>query len=546
MKPAANIRPVTSFKVLVIDDQQQMRQIIRESLYRLGIRNIVMAGNAKEALKAMHDEGIDVVLSDYNLGEGTDGQQLLEVARSGNILNPLAPWIFITANSLRSDVLAAGDFTPDSYIVKPFTDSLLCRHIETHAARKQTLAPLLHAIDARQWEEVLKVAETYIQRKDALSVEGIKQKASAYMKLGRFDEARATYGQALQMNSELPWARLGLAQALRATGQVDEARSTLDQLVGTHPDYASAYDALLEIAEEQGDQEAALETAKSLADLVPNARRKIRYGTVALGAGRSDLAVKALEQAVAKNKGSVTRSHDENVLLAQAHLDNGDAKKALAVATDAARQFADHPVAQVLTKAVCAQVHQHTGNTGEAAKLMAEVERGVADMPLPDQHKLLVAKSALATGKLDLGQSLIESVARNNTDRPLVVAAALRAAHGTPVEGACQEIVERAGSEVQQALQDLQRAKREGDFAQAIEVGEKALQLSPANFTVQIELCTLYLVAMSRLDTPREHAARAKDLLGLLEARHPNHMRVASARKFYRERLAAAAAAVAA
>src|SRR3954464_4062110 len=100
-------RPVSSYKVLVIDDQQQMRQIIRESLYRLGIRNVVMAGNAREALKAMQVENVDVVLSDYNLGEGTDGQQLLEVARGTNVLNPTAPWIFITANSLRTDVLSA-------------------------------------------------------------------------------------------------------------------------------------------------------------------------------------------------------------------------------------------------------------------------------------------------------------------------------------------------------------------------------------------------------------------------------------------------------
>jgi CheY-like chemotaxis protein len=211
MKPAPAARPTSSFKVLVIDDQQQMRQIIRESLYRLGIRNVVMAGNAREAMKAMRDENVDVVLSDYNLGEGTDGQQLLEAARTGNILNPTAPWIFITANSLRSDVLAAGDFTPDSYIVKPFTDQLLCRHIEMHSARKQLLAPLLHAIDARKWDEVLTVADGFIKRGDSLSVEGMKQKANALMKLGRFDDAHAAYRQALQLHSELPWALLGCA-----------------------------------------------------------------------------------------------------------------------------------------------------------------------------------------------------------------------------------------------------------------------------------------------------------------------------------------------
>src|SRR5687768_6090409 len=247
-RPASTLaKPMSAFKVLVIDDQQQMRQIIRESLYRLGIRSVVMAGSAKEALKAMQAENVDVVLSDYNLGEGTDGQQLLEAARSTNVLSPTAPWIFITANSLRNDVLAAGDFTPDGYIVKPFADQLLARNIETLSARKQTLAPLLHAVDARQWDQVLSVADGFIQRGDALSVEGLKQKAAALMKLGRFEEALATCGRALAMNSELPWARLAQAHALRAVGKPDEARQALQQLIEAQPDYASAYDAMLEI-----------------------------------------------------------------------------------------------------------------------------------------------------------------------------------------------------------------------------------------------------------------------------------------------------------
>lgn len=543
---ASPAKPISAFKVLVIDDQQQMRQIIRESLYRLGIRNVVMAGSAKEALKAMQAENVDVVLSDYNLGEGTDGQQLLEAARTSNVLSPTAPWIFITANSLRTDVLAAGDFTPDGYIVKPFADQLLARCIEAQAARKQALAPLLHAVDARQWDEVLAVATGYVERGDALSVEGLKQQAGALMKLGRFDEALAAYGRALAMSSELPWARLGQAHALRAAGKPQEAREALAQLIEAQPDYASAYDAMLEIAEEQGDQEGALETARAVAELVPNARRKIRLGTVALGAGRADMAVKALEQAVAKNKGSVTRSHHENVLLAQALIDNGDAKKALAVAADVAKQYPDQPAAQVMSKAMCAQAHQHAGNASEALKLMAEVEQQLDAAGLDDTHKLMVAKTALATGRHEVGQGLIEAIARNNSDKPLVVAAALRAAEGTPVEAACHALVEQVGAEMQRALEGLHQAKRSGDFAQALEIGESALRLSPANFSVLIELCTLYLVAMSRLGKAREHALRARELLASLEEKHPNHSRVAAARKFYRERLAQAGAGVAA
>lgn len=539
---AATPKPTSAYKVLVIDDQQQMRQIIRESLYRLGIRHVVMAANAQESLKALRADSIDLVLSDYNLGEGPDGQQLLEAARGGKLLSPVAPWIYITANALKADILAAGDFMPDGYIVKPFTDQLLSRYIEGLAARKQALAPLLLAADAGKWERVLEVAEGFIKRGDALSIEGLKQKAQALMKLARFDEAQACYGRALDLNSELAWANLGLAQAQRAQGKTELARATLERLMRSQPSYASAYDTLLEIAEDQGDQQGALEIAQKVADLVPNAKRKIRLGALALGAGESEIAVKALEQAVAKNKHAVTPSPHENLLLAQALLDNGDAMRALGVAGDVAKRFADAPGTKLLAKALNAQAQQRLGNAEAAAALMGEVSQLLDEQaaPLDEQHKLLVAKSALATGCTELGQQLITELARDNSDRPMLLATALRAAAGTPAEAECRALIERAGQEMAATMSQLQQAKRSGNVAQALEIGERALSLSPHNFNVLIELCSLHLIAMTRLGQAEQHRERSRELLAQLERSHPNHDRVAAARKFYRERAGAA------
>ncbi|MDM4765924.1 response regulator [Pelomonas sp. SE-A7] len=520
----------------MVEDQQQMRQIIRESLYRLGIRQVVMTANAEEALKAMRDGSYDLVLCDYNLGEGADGQQLLETARGKRFINPLAPWIYITANSLRSDVLAAGDYLPDGYILKPFTDQLLARQIETLAARKQLLAPLLKAVDAREWDKVLGVADDFIQRTDGTRGEGYKQKAQALMKLARFDDARVCYEQALALNSELAWARLGHAQALRALGKGVQSETVLQQLVYAQPDYAAAYDLLLDMAEERGDAPGALELAKKLAEVAPNAQRKIKLGELAQANGDAGLAVKALESAVSKNRHALQRSHHEGMLLAQALIDSGDPRRAITVAAEQAKQFGDQPAAQALGKALQAQGLQATGQAEKAAELMQQAQLGTGMAQLPDAHKLLMARSALATGNLELGQELIMAVARNNSDQPMMVAAALQSAKGTPVEAACRDEVEREGRHVEEALQQLQQAKR-GDLAQGIVAGEAALARAPDHFSVQIELCTLYLIAMNRLGKAQEHATRARQLLDHLAAKYPNHDRVAAARKFFRERV---------
>lgn len=538
MAPPAS-KPISSFKVLMVEDQQQMRQIIRESLYRLGIRQVVMTAHAEEALKAMREGSFDLVLCDYNLGDGADGQQLLETARSKRCVNPLAPWIYVTANSLRADVLAAGDYVPDGYVLKPFTDQLLARQIETLAARKQLLGPLLLAVDAQDWERVLVVADEFIQRTDGTRGEGLKQKANALMKLGRFDEARSCFEQALQLNSELAWARLGQAHALRALGRSEQAHEQLQQLVQAQPDYVAAFELLMDLARERGDAAAALQIAAQLADIAPNPERKIKLGELALLNGDAALAARVLDAAVSKNRHALERSPHEGLLLAQALIDSGEPRRALTVAAEQGKQFAELAEVQLLSKALQAQGLQQLGQDDKALALMQAVLQELPNASLRDEHKLLLARSALATGELELGQALILAVARNNSDQPLLLAASLQSAKGTPVEAACQELIERAGMDVEQALRQLQQAKRGGDLGEAIEVGEAALALAPQNFSVQIELCTLYLIAMNRLGQAQQHAGRARELLEQLVARHPNHDRVAAARKFFRERVKA-------
>jgi len=536
---AVQPKPTSALKVLVVDDQQQVRQIIRESLYRLGIKSVVMAANAADAIRAMKSDPIDIVLSDYNLGEGTDGQQLLEAARSGRLLTPVVPWIFITANSLKADILAAGDYMPDGYIVKPFTDQLLSRYIESLSARKQALAPLLMAVDSRRWDYVLAVAEAYAQRSDALSVEGLRQKAHALMRLARFEEAHKLYERMLAMNSELAWAQLGRAQALRAQGQAAEAQKLLKRLTIDQPSYAAAYDTLMEITEDAGDEAGTLDLARRIADLVPNAKRKLKLGAVALVVGENELAIKALETAVAKSRHAVTPTPNEPLLLSQALVNGGDAQRALTLAGETAKRFPDHSDTQFLTKALSAQAQSQLGNEAAAAALMAELKSHAGEVNLDENGKLVLAKAALAVGQDDLGQQLIVEVARNNSDRPMMLAAAMRAAAGSAKEAECRDQVMAAGKVLEGTLQQLQAAKRSGDLAKALTVGEEALSLSPLHFTVQIELCTLHLIAMNRSDEAGAHADRARELLARLELINPDHDRVAAARRFFRERVGA-------
>ena len=63
----------------------------------------------------------DIVLCDYNLGAGQDGQQLLEELRYRHKLKNTSLFVMITAESSRDMVLGALEYLPDDYLTKPIT-----------------------------------------------------------------------------------------------------------------------------------------------------------------------------------------------------------------------------------------------------------------------------------------------------------------------------------------------------------------------------------------------------------------------------------------
>src|SRR3954465_15561645 len=95
---AASIANVdwASKNYLVVDDFIGIRQLLRESLRNLGAKNIDQASSGGEAIAALARIRYDVVLCDYNLGEGKNGQQVLEEVRLRNLLMPSSVWLMVS------------------------------------------------------------------------------------------------------------------------------------------------------------------------------------------------------------------------------------------------------------------------------------------------------------------------------------------------------------------------------------------------------------------------------------------------------------------
>lgn len=113
----------TSLKFLVVDDFSTMRRIVRNLLKELGFTNVDEAEDGAVALAKLRDGNFEFVVSDWNM-PNMDGLTLLQNVRADARLRAL-PFLMITAEAKKENIIAAAQAGASGYIVKPFTAATL-------------------------------------------------------------------------------------------------------------------------------------------------------------------------------------------------------------------------------------------------------------------------------------------------------------------------------------------------------------------------------------------------------------------------------------
>ena len=106
-------------KVLVVDDFSTMRKIIKNNLKGMGFNNIVEAENGQKALEELKKETVGLIISDWNMPVMT-GIELLKAVRGDAGLKSI-PFIMVTAEGQKDNVMEAAKAGVSNYVVKPFT-----------------------------------------------------------------------------------------------------------------------------------------------------------------------------------------------------------------------------------------------------------------------------------------------------------------------------------------------------------------------------------------------------------------------------------------
>jgi two-component system, chemotaxis family, chemotaxis protein CheY len=118
----------TSLKILVVDDFATMRRIMKNILKQLGYTNIGEADDGTTALEEMKKTTYDLIISDWNMPKMT-GLDLLKTVRSDPIYKEV-PFLMVTAEAQKQNVIEAVQAGVSNYVVKPFTAEAIAEKLD--------------------------------------------------------------------------------------------------------------------------------------------------------------------------------------------------------------------------------------------------------------------------------------------------------------------------------------------------------------------------------------------------------------------------------
>ncbi len=116
-------------RILIVDDDDYQRLLRCVTLNRLGFMNLCEAEDGAQALKKLHDEHFDLVISDIDMPKMNGFELLIQMATLGMLTRTKV--IMMTARTLAEDMETARRFGASAYLLKTVNKDQLLRAIET-------------------------------------------------------------------------------------------------------------------------------------------------------------------------------------------------------------------------------------------------------------------------------------------------------------------------------------------------------------------------------------------------------------------------------
>jgi two-component system phosphate regulon response regulator PhoB len=122
-------------KVLVVDDEENIRELVRYNLVREGYR-VTTVGSGEEALHHVRANVPDLIILDLML-PGIDGLDVCRQLKSDSKTAHI-PIVMLTVKGEESDIVVGLELGADDYITKPFSPKVLLARLKAVLRRRKS------------------------------------------------------------------------------------------------------------------------------------------------------------------------------------------------------------------------------------------------------------------------------------------------------------------------------------------------------------------------------------------------------------------------
>ncbi|HAT32416.1 MAG TPA: response regulator [Janthinobacterium sp.] len=499
---------------LIIEPHPGMRASLHNMLNLCGLVNIEDAAGSSQAIRMLGAKAFDLILCEYDLEGGQDGQQMLEDLRHHQLMHASTMFFMVTSEGNLGKVVSAVELAPTDYILKPFTAERMLERISRALAKRNAFIPVYQCIDVGDERGAIAACMAGALSHPRYITDFLRLRAERHIVLGEAAEAEPIYAE-LYRAKAIGWARLGQAKTLFMRGRYDEAQSMLEELLGSNKKFLDAYDWLARTHEAQGNLPQSQATLNDAVTLSPHAVRRLRkLGEVALETGDVDTAEKALKLVLSKAKYSEFRDPEDHARLVRTLVRKGDPVQAAAVIRDLDKSLAGQKNSQLCSAISSAMLHEYTGNEArlgqslESALLDCRASAGVSS-----DLKMELARNCLENGREDGAAEVMREVMRN--------------APNSVVMGKAMAVFENAGRadlalalahESRQEVADLVAAgaarAKEGDYRAAVDLMIAAVTKLPDNPQVVFNAAVAVLKCLEHTGWDERLGQRALDYIG--------------------------------
>lgn len=515
-------------RYLVIDDFSDMRSMIQGMLRVFGVEAAATARNGKEAIERLERENFDVVLCDYNLGPGKDGQQVLEEARHRKLIGIGTIFIMITAENTREMVMGAMEYAPDNYLSKPFTKDVLEARLSKLVAKKADLAAVQKAVQERKIDQAIKLLDERIRQKPRNVAELSRYKAELCLEAKQYDQAAAVYEHALAIR-EVPWALLGMGRVHYARGEFDEAKEIFQNLIDENEGLISAYDWLAKTHRAQNDLESAQKVLTKAVALSPKAiLRQKTLGEIALSNNDLESAEQAFDKAVSLGKFSVFKHPETYAKLActKSKLDAND--DALGVIRQLEREFGNNKEAKLFSHSSQSTIYTNMGDAEMAKQNLQEAEElfGQIGAQADPSAALEMARACAEAGDKKRSLEIMQDMVRNNHEDEGLLQDVEAAYKNLGIGGDVDNAIRGVRKEIIRLNNKGVSLTRDGKLEEAIALFEKAADGMRGNRVINLNAAKVLILHMQKNGANTDYMGKTRKYLDAVKKIEPDNPRL--------------------